>query len=390
VIVNQLLKALMAVLVNFEKHTTVSGVMQTTMAKLFISQWINTSLVVVIVNANLHGLADDLLGGMNDVLGLGTGAADDMGVDWFKLVGSVIATTVCVQIVSTTVPPIATGIVKAILRKRKPMSMGAFTQDALNDIYTNPDFNLALRSAQTINVLFMIIMYSAGIPVLNFVGAVYCFVSFWVDKVALLRFAKKPPQYDEALVKAGIKMMPYAVLLHVALGLWLFANQRILPSHFPLPVFEDNYNAEFADNMDEVDRMYWEGPSNLDEYQLKIAERIMSFPRAASIWSLLALLGLGMVYVVAFSIISKLWVIIGPLLQCLYLAVKSICKTKNADADAEEDTYLESKDRMPNGHSYLMQNSPSYLPAYKAICNLAGNSSDGSPRKSNSNSGKGE
>jgi hypothetical protein len=382
VIVNQLLKGLMAALVNFEKHTTVSGVMKTTMSKLFISQWINTSLVVLIVNAKLYDLFNTLLGDLNDVLGLGSGAADDMGADWFKLVGSVIATTVVVQIGSTTVPPIAAGIVKAVLRKRKPMSMGAFTQETLNDIYTNADFNLALRSAQTINVLFMIIMYSAGLPILNFVGAAYCFVSFWVDKVALLRFAKKPPQYDEALVKAAIKTMPYAVLLHVGLGLWLFANQRILPSHFPMEAFEENWNAEF--DQDEIHKIWWEGSKNLDDYKLKITERIFSFPRVASIWSLLALLGLGMVYIVAFNVISSLMVILGPLLQCLLVALKSIFKmaSKKVEADAEEDTYLDSMEKMPNGNSYLMQNNPSYKPAYKAICDLGGYSPDGSPRKS--------
>eukprot|EP00746_Dinoflagellata_sp_MGD_P010058 gnl/MRDRNA2_/MRDRNA2_120643_c0_seq1.p1 gnl/MRDRNA2_/MRDRNA2_120643_c0~~gnl/MRDRNA2_/MRDRNA2_120643_c0_seq1.p1 ORF type:complete len:1228 (+),score=231.61 gnl/MRDRNA2_/MRDRNA2_120643_c0_seq1:259-3684(+) len=381
VVINQLLKFLMAALVNFEKHTTVSGVMQTTMSKLFVSQFINTSLVVLIVNARLYNLFDMVIGDLNSVLKLGSGAADDLGVDWFMLVGSVIAVTVCVQIGSTTIPPLATGVVKAILRKRKPVSMGAFTQGALNDIYTNPDFNLALRSAQTMNVIFMIIMYSAGLPILNFVGAVYCFVSFWVDKVALLRFAKKPPQYDEKLVQGGIKMMPYAALLHVALGLWLFANQRIVPSPFPMPVFQDNYDAELSDDMDQIHKIWWEGSSNLEDYKLKIVERVMSFPRAAAIYSLLAFLGLGLVYIFAFTVIGYLWVILGPLFKCIWLAVKAITGIgKNAGGEGEtEDSYKESKDKMPNGNSYLMQNNPSYLPAYTAITDFS--DPDGSPKR---------
>lgn len=382
-IVNQVLKALMTGLVNFEKHWTVSGVSQTSMTKLFISQWINTALVVLIVNANLYGLFDEFVPLNKEVLKLGSGQADDLGVNWFMLVGSVIATTVCVQIGSTTIPPIATGIVKAILRKRKPTSMGAFTQGALNDIYTNPDFNLALRSAQTINVIFMIIMYSSGLPLLNFVGAAYCLVSFWVDKFALLRYAKKPPQYDEQLVKTGVKMMPYAALLHVMLGLWLFANQRILPSDFALPAFQESYDERFeGEDMEEIQRIWWEGSNSLDDYKLKISERVYSFPRAASIFHLLAFVGLGLVYILAFTIISKFLVILGPLIKCVIMIFKSCFKSKGEDEGATVETYLESKDQMPNGCSYLMSNNPTYLPAYKAIAHTQDESLDGSPKKS--------
>jgi hypothetical protein len=205
----------------------------------------------------------------------------------------------------------------------------------------------------------MIIMYSAGLPILNFVGAIYCFVAFWVDKVSLLRFAKKPPQYDAALVKAAVKTLPFAVLLHVGLGLWLFANQRILPSHFPLPVFEDSYNAELGGDTEAIHKIWWEGSKSLDDYKLKITERIYSFPRAASIWSLLALAGLTSAYTALFVFASTISVVLP--------AVKAALKSKTVEATAEEDTYLENMNQMPNGNSYLMQNNPVYLPAYKAL-----------------------
>jgi len=333
---------------------------------------------------------DEVLGDLNNkMLMLGNGKADDMGLEWFMLVGSVVSTTICVQIVSTTAPPIATGIVKALLRKRKPASMNSFSQGALNEIYTNPDFNLALRFAQTLNVIFMIVMYSPGLPFLNFVGAGYCFVSFWVDKIALLRYATKPPQYDEGLVKSGLKILPYAALLHVMLGLWTFANQRILPSDWAAPVFQENFEAEFSpEDVEEIHRIWWEGSDGIEDYQLKVAERIFSFARAASIFHLFGFICLGVVYLIIGSIVGKvLMFFLGPLFKCIWVVIKPMCKCRKTSTDkvsGTEETYLASKDTMPNVNSYLMDKNPAYSPAYKAICEVVANHDD-SPKKGSQN-----
>merc|ERR1712196_294041 len=132
-------------------------------------------------------------------------------------------------------------------------------------------------------------MYSSGLPILNLVGAVYCFVSFWVDKYALLRYAVHPPQYDEMLVRRALKMLPYAALMHLALGLWLFANQMVFSSEFPLEGFKQSYEEKFSDeDMEQINKIWWERSDSLEDYKLKILERMYSFPRSASVFHLVS------------------------------------------------------------------------------------------------------
>merc|ERR1712118_479480 len=193
-------------------------------------------------------------------------------------------TTVLTQIVATTLPPVAFGMLKALLRLRKPHTQDAYSQTALNTVFTNPDFNLALRAAQTMNVIFLIIMYSAGMPILNLIGAGYCFFSFWIDKWVLLRYAKKPPQYNDMLVRKALKMMPYAVLLHMGIGCWTFANNLLFPSDFITQSWADSYGERFAPYTDDLDRIRSYGSKNMAELRLMLEERLWSLMRNAAFY----------------------------------------------------------------------------------------------------------
>lgn len=45
----------------------------------------------------------------------------------------------------------------------------------------------------------------------------------------MIRFYKKPIAYDEVLHNTGIKILPFAVILHLALAIWTFGHPLIFP-----------------------------------------------------------------------------------------------------------------------------------------------------------------
>ena len=62
--------------------------------------------------------------------------------------------------------------------------MWSVAQAALNLAYTPPPFEIATRVPFTLNTMFVVMMYSPGIPILFLVAAVSLTTSYWVDKYA--------------------------------------------------------------------------------------------------------------------------------------------------------------------------------------------------------------
>jgi hypothetical protein len=381
VIVNQILKLLMKKIVEFEKHRNITEVTVGMMTKLFISQWINTALVVLFVNAYFFDFVDKIpvIGPINKSFGsvLGGGSHADLDSRWFQVVGVSIIFTVITQILSTTVPAFALGFVVRASRKLGPKFFNAWSQEALNDVYTNPEFNLALRFAQSMNVIFMIVMYSAGLPLLLWVGVAYCVVAFWLDKATLLRFARTPPQYDEMLVVTAVKLLPVAAILHCALALYIFGNQILFPSDFASQNNEDIYNEHFKGKEALLSRILESGASNSEELQLSIEERVYSVNRAASIGLLVifSLLGFYVFVIVANATIGT---ILAPALATCGACLKNILpcfskKNKGASDQggaATAETYHDSRETMVAKGiepDYELSSSRSYRPAYTAI-----------------------
>merc|ERR1711998_194081 len=84
------------------------------------------------------------------------------------------------------------------------------TQEDLDLLYTNPPWDLGLRLAQSLNVMFSVIMYSSGMPLLAWVGLAYCVIAFWCDKAVLLYGSHVPPAYSELMIKMTVQMLPIA------------------------------------------------------------------------------------------------------------------------------------------------------------------------------------
>ena len=55
-------------------------------------------------------------------------------------------------------------------------------QEDYEHVYTGPEFLIEVRYSQIISSVFILMLYSSGIPALYFVGFVQFFIMYWVDK----------------------------------------------------------------------------------------------------------------------------------------------------------------------------------------------------------------
>ena len=215
-VINQLLLLIYEFLVAFERHCTVTEVAQSQFWKLFLAQMVNTGLLVLLVNASLD-LPEVLM--PLRVLQIGTGQFDELSVSWYISVGTGICLTIFMQVFSTTVPPLIMAFVVGPCLQCI-FGRGEVVEARLQRIYQLPKWNLSLRMAQTLTVIFVICMYSGGMPILYFVGFVYSIVAFWLDKWCLLHGSSKPPAYNQAIVHTCLNFLPLAAFFHTVIAGW--------------------------------------------------------------------------------------------------------------------------------------------------------------------------
>ena len=225
-VINQVLLLIYEFLVAFERHPTVTEVTLSQFWKLFLAQIVNTGLLVLLVNASLE--LPPVLQFLR-ALQVGSGQFDELSVTWYVSVGSGICLTIFMQVFSTTVPPLIMAfIVKPCLACI--VSRGEVVEKKLNKIYELPPWNLSLRMAQSLTVIFVICMYSGGMPVLYLVGFAYAIVAYWLDKWCLLHGSSKPPAYNESILNVCMNFLPLAAFLHTVVAGWTYGNQALVPS----------------------------------------------------------------------------------------------------------------------------------------------------------------
>ena len=82
---------------------------------------------------------------------------------------------------------------------------------------------------QMLNVIFVTMFYSTGLPLLFPIAMVSFFIAYWVDKALFTRFYRTPPAYDTSIARAFSTTLPWALLFHLAAGMWMMSNEDVFP-----------------------------------------------------------------------------------------------------------------------------------------------------------------
>lgn len=111
-------------------------------------------------------------------------------------------------------------------------------QEDYENQYVGIEFFVECRYAQIISTVYILMMYSSGMPLFYIVGFFQFFVMYHVDKflckiilpfifTIVVRWYKSPPRYGDELSKLSRNILKYAVLLHLAFGFYMFSNSSI-------------------------------------------------------------------------------------------------------------------------------------------------------------------
>jgi len=148
---------------------------------IFLFTFFNAALIVLIVNVNWGTLVGD--GNfqaivVNNVSLTSLGNYVDLTSQWYNRVGVELFFISIFNVFLPHLFPLLNFMRHQI--RRNYFANFVVSQQVLNEMYIGDDFLLSLRLGQSLQIVFFTLLYSSGIPVLNWTCALTFVVSYWV------------------------------------------------------------------------------------------------------------------------------------------------------------------------------------------------------------------
>ena len=230
--VNVLLTMVTYALTLFEYNDSSDTEASQLITKVFVSSFVNTAILLLLVYGHLNG--DSGLAEAVRACGIMSGDYKDFTVGWYAAVGVQLTLTSLLAMISPHIYPltlyfIISPIQQRLAKRAEAKGTSTFVMQAdLDQIFVGPRFDITERYPLILNMIFFSFMYSSGLPMmLVFALGAFC-LSYVVDRFMLLRFYKRPPQRDERLQRKVTQVLPYALLLHLSIAIWMLGNSDIL------------------------------------------------------------------------------------------------------------------------------------------------------------------
>lgn len=190
---------------SYEKHNTWTAYNVSVFHKLVISTTLNTILVLFWVNSyafedKMFDFADGKINWFKEEYGLPT--------DLYNLL--------LIDAILTPIMQFFSPIYIAKLCKRRQVRLGKkiVTQEEANQIWTNPEMDLAQRSARYIRTLLIVLIFSPLFPIGFFLGLASLIFQYWADKILLLRRYSWSKQLGKGIALAVLQVLPVCLLLY--------------------------------------------------------------------------------------------------------------------------------------------------------------------------------
>jgi len=239
VAVNFVLRLIIIKLVQYIGLDTESNQTRRVTNGVFIVQFFNTAILLLICNASLKEQ------------GFGyfiNGTIPDFNSIWFNDIGYSL---VYAMIYNTFWPVMEffifwgmrfgyrlldRGICSCNEYKTKKSTLQPYIE-----LYSGPTFFIHYKYSFLLNVIFVTFMYGIGLPILFPVAAAAFFVIFMVEKLMIYYSYRQPPAYDEKLNTEVLKLMTWAPLFMMAFGYWMMSSKQLLSNdHLTFTTFAND------------------------------------------------------------------------------------------------------------------------------------------------------
>jgi hypothetical protein len=235
VVLNFVIGYVINFLANFTKSHTITSTNQGIVFMTTMMQLVNIVISVILVNADFgpgwREWVDDAFGSWgfsSDNFPLGCGSFSALSPEWYAEVGATITFSLAVSAITIPILMPVTYFIHLFFKRAFAGRANSFEQ--LKALFIRPIYGLALISAQDAVMIMACIMFSAGLPILWAVLAVYLALSYLAKKYTFLRGSREPPHFSHHLSRTMARYTQAAVVFHCAFAVWVFGEPHSLPS----------------------------------------------------------------------------------------------------------------------------------------------------------------
>jgi len=216
VAVNSILERLMTGLNAFQKHQSRSDARFSLLIKIFLAQFVNTALVVVLVNSTLPFFGGDF---------------SDFTLEWHVQVGAQMMTTLFMNMLGSHAITVLNCLVVQPIRRYFLLAKekhSQLTPQGLLRQVAPPPFHLESKYASMLSNVGVILLFSAAYPILYVLGLFTMLISFYAEKLLMLKFYKKPQDSDPRQAEFAVKCMRIILFMHAAVGFWVLGASGVV------------------------------------------------------------------------------------------------------------------------------------------------------------------
>lgn len=127
--------------------------------------------------------------------------------------------------------------------KNKKKASDALIQKDVNDSFMKYKYELVTKYAITLNTIFVTLFYCSGMPLMLLCGCVSLLLQYLTEKYLsnnktfvillflflVLRHYRRPPYFDWRIHSKIIRILPVAILFHLAIGIYAYGSDNIFP-----------------------------------------------------------------------------------------------------------------------------------------------------------------
>lgn len=97
-------------------------------------------------------------------------------------------------------------------------------QSDLETLYTGKEFKGEKAYSRMMSTLFVLLMYSSGMPILYLIGTVFYIVTYWVNKFLIIYYYKKSTTLTRTIPLFAMDFMKYSLFMHSIVSLLMLTN----------------------------------------------------------------------------------------------------------------------------------------------------------------------
>jgi hypothetical protein len=230
VIMNNILKTVTIKMIIWVGEDTQSERLTSITQGVFIAQFFNTGLVLLLVNANLTEYGPKIFTSNFN------GPFPDYTAQWYSEVGYKIVQTMLINSVTpfiTLFSAITVPVAKRV--KDSGGDMNSHTiyntkQTAMygfRKLYGGGDYVIHVKYSGMLNVVFVTMMYGFGQPLLFPIGALNLFNTYLSERIIVAYTMRLPPALDSRLLNYAVSQLKWAALLFILNAYWMIGSPQI-------------------------------------------------------------------------------------------------------------------------------------------------------------------